>query len=149
MKGNYKHCKAHTKLYKRWTSMKNRCYNKKDPRYNDWGGRGIVVCNEWKDDFEAFYNWSINNGYQDDLSIDRIDNNKGYSPDNCQWVDRKIQNRNTRRNHYITINGETHCISEWCDILGLKYTKIIQRINRHHWPIKQALEFEERHYDTN
>lgn len=80
-----------------------------------------------KHDFMTFYNWAMDNGYKEGLTIDR-----------------KIQNRNTRRNHYITINGETHCASEWCEILGLKYTKVIQRINRHHWPIEQALELEER-----
>ena len=80
--------------------MKKRCCNERDPTYHDYGERGIKVCQEWLDDFGAFYNWAINNGYQDNLTIDRIDVNKGYEPDNCSWADRYTQNVNTRRELY-------------------------------------------------
>lgn len=141
---NIKHNMAHTRIYRIWLHMKNRCYNINDNRYNDWGGRGIKVCDEWLNDFQAFYEWALNNGYKENLTIDRINVNGNYESNNCRWVDYKIQNRNSRRNRYITLNGETRCLSEWCEILNLNYLKVHRRINRDHWTIKQALELEER-----
>jgi hypothetical protein len=76
--------------------MKERCYNKTSPRYEDWGGRGITICDEWLEDFINFYNWSIENGYEEGLSIDRIDNDKNYTPNNCRWVTQYVQNLNRR-----------------------------------------------------
>lgn len=137
-----KHGKCNTRLYRRWKHMKDRCYNKNYKRYSDYGGRGIVVCDEWRNDFQAFYDWAINNGYKENLSIDRIDNNKGYSPDNCQWVDVATQNRNTRRTINFTYQGETHCLKDWCEILNLKYTTVKQRVTQYHWPIEKALGLE-------
>ena len=136
--GLYKH-----RLYSIIKSMKNRCYNNKHEAYSRYGGRGIKVCDEWLQDFMNFYNWAINNGYHDNLTIDRIDNNKGYSPDNCRFVDRKTQQQNRRTNKFYTINGETHCLKEWCDLLGLNYQKVYKRIRRK-WSIIKALELEEK-----
>lgn len=99
--------------------MKDRCYNKKCKDYQMWGGRGITICDEWLRDVKSFYDWAMTHGYKDNLTIDRIDNNKGYSPDNCRWVDRKTQARNTRRNRVITINGETKCLVEWCEVFNI------------------------------
>lgn len=79
------------------SDMKRRCNNPKHHQYHDYGGRGITICEEWKNDFMSFYNWAMSNGYEKGLSIDRIDNDKGYSPDNCRWTTRNIQARNTRR----------------------------------------------------
>lgn len=85
-----------TRLSRIWRNMKNRCYNPNDPNYKFYGSRGITVCAEWLNDFQAFYDWAISHGYRDDLSIDRIDNDKGYSPDNCRWVTMKVQATNRR-----------------------------------------------------
>lgn len=93
----------------------------------------------------TFYNWSMEHGYKEDLTIDRIDNNKGYSPNNCRWVDRYTQSRNKRNNRNITINGVTHCLTDWCKILNLNYKKIHNRINKYHWTIEKALELEDTH----
>lgn len=141
---NKKHGKRDTKLYLVWKGIKNRCYNSNTKRYRDYGGRGIAVCSEWKDDFQAFYDWSMSNGYKEGLSIDRIDNDKGYSPDNCRFVNYKIQGRNKRNNKNYTINGETHCLSEWCEILGLNYKRTWKRINTFHWSIEKAFELEDK-----
>ena len=91
------HGMSKTALYIRWGSIVQRCYTKNNKDYSKYGGRGIVMCDEWRNDFISFYNWAITNGYSKDLSIDRIDNDKGYSPDNCRWTTREVQNRNTRK----------------------------------------------------
>jgi len=90
------HGKRFTRIYKTWESMKARCYNPKTERYPRYGGRGIVVCDEWRTNFEAFYNWAISHGYKDELTIDRIDNDGNYEPTNCQWLTRS---ENSRKAH--------------------------------------------------
>lgn len=138
-----KHNKCNTRLYYILDNMKMRCYNKNNKDYQNYGARGIVVCDEWLHDFQAFHDWAMENGYRENLTIDRIDNNKGYSPDNCRWVDIKTQSRNTRRNRLITIGNETKSLAEWCEILNLNYHTIKQRLYRK-WPIKKALELEDK-----
>lgn len=91
-----------SRLYSIWRGMKTRCYNKNFAQYHNYGGRGITICAEWLHDFETFYDWAISHGYRDDLTIDRIDNDKGYSPENCRWVTIKAQQKNRRNNR-----GET------------------------------------------
>jgi hypothetical protein len=100
-------------LYEVHRSMQKRCYIEESPAYKDYGGRGIEICDEWVDDFVAFYEWAVENGYQSGLSIDRKDNDKGYSPDNCHFTNRETQSRNNRRNKMITAFGETKCLFDW------------------------------------
>lgn len=117
-----------TSIYKRWSAMKRRCSSPNDKRYSRYGGRGIRVCKEWEESFESFLEWSILSGYQEGLTIDRIDNNKGYSPDNCRWVTAKEQNRNYSRNHLITYKGKTQCVADWSDETGINRATILFRL---------------------
>ena len=107
-----------TRLYQIWKQIRQRAlkHTSKSEHYFD---RGITMCDEWANNFKSFKEWSLANGYNDNLSIDRIDNNKGYSPDNCRWATAKVQANNRSNNTYITINGETMSLSRWCDRLGV------------------------------
>lgn len=124
-----RHGGSYYRLYRIWRCMINRCRREDNDNYNRYGGRGIDVCSEW-DDFAEFQRWAIDNGYNEDLTIDRIDNNDGYCPENCRWVDTLTQGNNRTTNHVITYNGETHTIAEWSRILGIKYPTLYSRINR-------------------
>lgn len=138
MRGNYKHGLRHTVIYDAWRHIRSRCYRKTDKAYKNYGGRGITVCDEWINDPVAFYNWAVANGWRKGLSLDRIDNNKGYSPDNCRWTTRKIQNNNKRCTPHITYNGETHTIKEWSEITGIKYHTLFVRINTRGWSLDRV-----------
>ena len=130
-----------SRLYTIWQAMKDRCYNVNFKRYKDYGGRGVAVCDEWKNDFKAFHDWAKNNGYADNLSIDRIDVNGNYEPNNCRFITLKQQNRNRRSNINVNINGVTKCLTEWCETLGVKYPTALYRIH-HNWSVERALELE-------
>ena len=125
--------------------MKKRCYNEPTDNYYLYGGRGIEICPEWKEDFQTFYDWAINNGYDETLTIDRIDSNDMYSPENCRWSDNTEQQRNKRNNRLITFNGETHCLAEWAEITGINRSTISDRIDKYDWPIERALTEPPRH----
>lgn len=130
------HGLSHSRLYNIWQSIKKRCLNKKCARYNRYGGRGIIICQEWINDFMNFYKWAINNGYNDNLSIERIDNDGNYEPNNCKWANPKTQARNRSNNHLITYNGETHCIAEWAEIIGIDRDIIDNRLKKK-WTIER------------
>ena len=102
-----------------WNNMKHRCYNQNDSCYHIYGARGITVCDEWLKSYRPFYDWAMANGYSDDLSIDRIDNNKGYSPDNCRWATIEQQANNKSNNVWINDNGEKITISQFARKYGL------------------------------
>lgn len=133
-----------SRLYRIWRGIKSRCYNEHHDAYYRYGGRGIIVCDDWKNSFQSFYNWAIANKYDSNLTIDRIDNNKGYSPNNCRWVDKTTQQRNRRGNLYYTINGVTKCLKEWCQVHNLNYATVHKRVSKYNWSIGEALELKER-----
>lgn len=142
-KGNknaIKHGLSNTRLHKIWHSMYCRCYYKSTNQYKNYGGKGIKVCEEWKhiEGFVNFYNWSIANGYKDNLTLDRIDNNKDYSPQNCRWVTYKQQCRNKTNNVYYTFKNETKTSKEWCEIYNISQTTLNDRLKRN-WTLEQAL----------
>lgn len=136
---NCTHNSSNTRLYNIYNHMKNRCYNKNDLRYKDWGGRGITICDEWLNNFAAFQEWALSHGYQDDLTIDRIDNDKNYCPENCRWTTYKKQANNKRNNYYITINNETKTLSEWCELYNIVIDVVTNRINQLKWDPLKAL----------
>lgn len=125
-----KHGGKGTRIYNIWQGMKERCCNTKNPAYKHYGGRGITVCQEWLNDFSAFRDWSTVNGYDDLLTIDRIDKNGNYDPSNCRWVTMKIQNNNRRNNKQISFNGKQHTISEVAEMTGIKSNTLYKRIWR-------------------
>lgn len=133
------HGKRNTRLYKIWVSMRNRCNNKNSSFYEDYGGRGVRVYPEWENDFMSFYDWSIKNGYSKELTIDRIDVNGNYEPDNCRWVDMRVQCNNRRNNHVLTYKEKTQTISEWERELGFKKDILQTRISNG-WSIEKAIE---------
>lgn len=133
----FKHGGKGTRLFTIWSDMKQRCNNKNCKEYENYGGRGIKVCVGWESDFTNFRDWSMNKGYKKELTIDRIDNSKGYCPDNCRWVSMKVQQNNKRNTFMIKLDGEEKSISEWSEITGVKRTTIKQRIKRG-WDSKSA-----------
>ena len=119
-----------TRIYETWQDMKRRCYNKQNVRYNRYGGRGIKVCEEWLNNFQSFYDWAISNGYSDDLTIDRIDNDGNYEPSNCRWSTVKEQCNNRSSNINITIGNATKSLMSWCEIFNVDYKKVHSRYQR-------------------
>lgn len=128
---------SHKRAYRIWNDMKRRCFctNRKDyPRY---GGRGITMCDNWLN-FQNFWDWSLTNGYDDNLSIDRINPNGNYEPSNCRWSNAKEQANNKRNNHYITFRGVTKSMADWSNELDISYTCLRARLRRG-WSVERAL----------
>lgn len=129
-KGNNKHSGRYSRLYSIWTNMKTRTTNPNSVNWGNYGGRGIVMCREWLNDFEAFRNWALSAGYHDGLSIDRIDNNGDYRPDNCRWATAEEQNSNTRTCMRIEYLGKRKTLNGWARKLGLNASTIHRRMQR-------------------
>lgn len=127
-----------TKLYRVYRSMLNRCYNSNDKSYKNYGGRGITICVEWRNDFIAFFEWATNNGYENHKTIERIDNNGNYCPENCKWAGFKEQLNNTRKNKKIEYKGESKTLAQWSDITGLPRWVIDKRI-KNGWDIEKVM----------
>lgn len=138
-RSNAKHGMKGTRLYQAWHNMKDRCLREKCKEYPRYGGRGITVCDEWRDSFEAFRDWALANGYQEGLTIDRTDNDGPYAPSNCRWATAKEQSNNRRSNYTITFNGETHTLKEWAEIHDIPYGLLKNRV-RAGMPIEKALQ---------
>ena len=133
------HNLSHTNLYHRYFQIKDRCYNPKCKSYKNYGGRGIKMCDEWLNSFKSFYEWAFKNGYKKELTIDRINVNGDYSPDNCRWATDKEQALNTRRNRFYTYNGKTLSIIQWGYELGGGQNLVKDRIDKLGWDIEKAL----------
>lgn len=132
---NFTHKMTGSRLYKVWRAMKSRCYYEESEMFKHYGGRGITVCDEWKNSFISFYDWSMKNGYDENAergqcTIDRIDVNGNYEPNNCRWAAIKQQANNTRRNHFIKYNGKTQTVSQWANELGVEPDSIFNRLRK-------------------
>lgn len=139
------HGKYGNPIYQMYMDIKKRCYNKNCDAYSNYGGRGIIMCEDWKNNFISFYNWAIENGFKNTKSktgrriytIDRIDVNGNYEPSNCRFVDNFVQANNKRNSLKFTHNNETHSIKEWAEILGISQHTLYYRFK--HWNIADAL----------
>lgn len=132
------HNMTHTRIYGVWASMKQRCGNPDDKAYKYYGSRGIKVCDDWYNSFEKFYSWAKQSGYKQGLTLERIDVNGNYEPNNCKWITQQEQMLNTRNSKFITYKGKTQTIKEWSDELGMKYMTLWCRLQR--WSVKDAFE---------
>lgn len=129
---NVKHGMTDTRLYRTWCKMKERCYNPNIEHYPHYGGRGIKVCEEWKNSFETFRDWAYSVGFDEnstgkEQSIDRIDTNGNYEPNNCRWINHKEQCRNRTNNVFLVHNGRRMTLSEFCETYGITYIQFVVR----------------------
>lgn len=135
---NLKHGKCHDRIYDIYKAMIIRCEKEYSSGYKYYGERGISVCQEWKDSFQAFYDWSINNGYKENLTIDRIDTNGNYCPENCRWISMKEQNYNRRTSHKFEIDGVIYGMRELSSKIGISEQLIQSRLD-HGWTLDEIL----------
>ena len=133
-----KHGLIHHRIRSIYKGMKERCYNSHCKKFKYYGGKRIKICDEWLNDLKNFYNWAMINGYQDNLTIDRIDSNGNYEPNNCRWIDMKMQLRNTSRTKMITFNNETMCLKDWAKKLKINYRTLQYRLSNG-WTIEETL----------
>ena len=139
----------HSRLSRIYRNMKQRCYNTSKDNYKYYGGRSISICSEWLDispsgmynyskGFLAFKEWALKSGYTDNLTLDRIDNNKGYSSENCRWVSTKVQCNNRCNNKRIIYKGASKTLAQWSEALGIAYPTLYARIYQYHWSVERA-----------
>jgi hypothetical protein len=133
------HGKSKDPLYDVWIALKARCLDSNNTNFVHYGGRGITVCDDWLE-FVPFQDWALDSGYKKGLSIDRIDNNKGYYPENCRWVSHKVNNRNKRNNHLVTYKGETKIVTVWAESLNMPPSVLMHRLNQYKWSVEKAIE---------
>lgn len=133
-----KHGMAGTRLYRIWIGMKNRCNDPKHVKYDDYGGRGITVCEAWEHNSKAFCDWAMANGYTDELTLDRVDVNGNYCPENCRWATWKEQHNNRRNNIVVTFNGKTQTLPRWAEETGIDHHKLFMRLSRG-WSAERTL----------
>lgn len=126
--------RSKTRLYRIWWGMRSRCYTPSDGDYSNYGARGIQVCDAWLASFDAFKDWALANGYTTEFTIDRVDVNGPYSPENCRWATAKEQSRNRQHTLFITFNGVTKSASEWAEQLGVSLWIIHSRYRRNGTP---------------
>lgn len=131
--------KRYERMHNSWSAMLNRCEHINNKNYDLYGGRGIRVCDEWHK-WEVFRDWALNNGYNDGLTIDRIDRNGNYEPSNCRWVTMDVQANNKSNNKYITYQGRTQSLADWCRELDLDYDRTKARLNSCNMTTEQAFE---------
>lgn len=134
-----KHGDFGTKLYMVWAAIKRRCYNNNSRYYHEYGGRGITVCDNWKDDYSCFKEWSLVNGYKEGLSIDRVDTNGNYEPSNCRWVSMLVQQNNRRNNIKLLYQGKEYTLRELSAMSGISYRTLKGRHERG-WDIENMLD---------
>ena len=136
------HGKSNTRLFRIWAHIKDRCFNVNNDAYKNYGARGIIMCTEWKNNFMSFYIWANNNGYKDNLTIDRINNDGNYEPTNCRWITSEEQHKNTRKNKILQYNGESLCARDWSKRLNINYSTLLSRLKRG-WNTEKALSIKE------
>lgn len=137
---NVTHGDSKTRLYSEWTHMKKRCYWKNYKYYYLYGGRGITVCDEWKNSFQSFKEWATNNGYSDELTLDRIDNNKSYDPLNCRWTTCYVQSNNRNFNHIVSYHGESASYEVMCRKLNVNTGTIRSRMKKNNISFEEAVD---------
>jgi hypothetical protein len=142
------HNETHTRLYHIWKTMKQRCNYEKHINFKNYGGRGISLCRDWSD-FITFRDWALSNGYLDNLTIERLDVNGNYEPDNCTWATMKEQQNNKRSNTLITYNVETKTLQEWAETLGIGKTTLRYRLNVANWDVEKVFTQKVNHYDRH
>lgn len=140
-KNNATHQISNKNIFRVWEGMKDRCYNPNNKKYVDYGGRGIKICDEWLV-YQNFESWAINTGYEKGLTIERIDFNKEYCPENCKWATWKEQQNNKRNNKYLEYKGRKQTLAQWCEELDLNYSRTKARINACGWSVEEAFERE-------
>lgn len=136
---HHSHKQSGTRLYHTWIGLKGRCQNEHNARYSNYGGRGISVCVEWDKSFQAFYDWSLDNGYEETLTIDRINNDGNYEPSNCRWTTIKEQCNNRSTNIVIKIGNAEKTLKQWCDIFEVEYNSTAARYHRNGYTTIQDL----------